>query len=187
MYFEVGVCLFSKMYFDCLFFSFAGNHDGSCVTHDFVHCRHRRPSRADGPATVCAARRRRPSENQPNPKNDMSRLRKRRSTFSASIYFANYRMLIGYKSWPNFLAIRLQAQFIAQSIGQAFQVAYMEFLKANGIEDHSFVKEMDYQEVLNSQEIFGDELQMFAKKELQKEVNFGVLQKKRIQNVVLIC
>ena len=65
----------------------------------------------------------------------------------------------------------LQAQFIAQSIGQAFQVAYMEFLKANGIEDHSFVKEMDYQEVLNSQEIFGDELAMFAKKELQKEVN----------------
>ncbi|XP_045524816.1 uncharacterized protein LOC123714553 isoform X10 [Pieris brassicae] len=63
-----------------------------------------------------------------------------------------------------------EAQFIAQSIGQAFQVAYMEFLKANGIEDHSFVKEMDYQEVLNSQEIFGDELQMFAKKELQKEV-----------------
>lgn len=65
----------------------------------------------------------------------------------------------------------LQAQFIAQSIGQAFQVAYMEFLKANGIEDHSFVKEMDYQEVLNSQEIFGDELQMFAKKEMQKEVS----------------
>ncbi|KAJ0182777.1 hypothetical protein K1T71_002146 [Dendrolimus kikuchii] len=63
-----------------------------------------------------------------------------------------------------------EAQFIAQSIGQAFQVAYMEFLKANGIEDNSFVKEMDYQEVLNSQEIFGDELQMFAKKELQKEV-----------------
>lgn len=63
-----------------------------------------------------------------------------------------------------------QAQFIAQSIGQAFQVAYMEFLKANGIDDHSFVKEMDYQEVLNSQEIFGDELAMFAKKELQKEV-----------------
>lgn len=68
-----------------------------------------------------------------------------------------------------------EAQFIAQSIGQAFQVAYMEFLKANGIEDHSFVKEMDYQEVLNSQEIFGDELQMFAKKEMQKEVIFKFL------------
>ena len=50
-------------------------------------------------------------------------------------------------------------------------MAYMEFLKANGIEDHSFVKEMDYQEVLNSQEIYGDELAMFAKKELQKEVS----------------
>lgn len=69
-----------------------------------------------------------------------------------------------------------QAQFIAQSIGQAFQVAYMEFLKANGIEDHSFVKEMDYQEVLNSQEIFGDELQMFAKKEMQKEVKICIIE-----------
>ncbi|KAH8300935.1 hypothetical protein KR044_005185, partial [Drosophila immigrans] len=63
-----------------------------------------------------------------------------------------------------------EAQFIAQSIGQAFQVAYMEFLKANGIENENLAKEMDYQEVLNSQEIFGDELEIFAKKELQKEV-----------------
>lgn len=46
----------------------------------------------------------------------------------------------------------------------------MEFLKANGIEDSSFVKEMDYQEVLNSQEIFGNELEMFSRKEKQKEV-----------------
>ena len=76
---------------------------------------------------------------------------------------------IEFSTSINFLN-SFQAQFIAQSIGQAFQVAYMEFLKANGIEDHSFVKEMDYQEVLNSQEIYGDELQMFAKKELQKEV-----------------
>ena len=74
-----------------------------------------------------------------------------------------------FSTWPCF--ILFQAQFIAQSIGQAFQVAYVEFLKANGIEDHSFVKEMDYQEVLNSQEIFGNELAMFARKELQKEVS----------------
>ena len=73
--------------------------------------------------------------------------------------------------WTSINFPPLKAQFIAQSIGQAFQVAYMEFLKANGIEDHSFVKEMDYQEVLNSQEIYGDELAMFAKKELQKEVS----------------
>ncbi|UXI14815.1 Reticulocalbin-2 [Sarcoptes scabiei] len=63
-----------------------------------------------------------------------------------------------------------EAQYIAQSIGQAFQVAYMEFLKANGIKDSSFLKEMDYQEVLNSQEIFGDELEMFSKRDKQKEV-----------------
>ncbi|GAB6018767.1 hypothetical protein CHUAL_000436 [Chamberlinius hualienensis] len=78
-----------------------------------------------------------------------------------------------------------EAQFIAQSIGQAFQVAYMEFLKANGIEDHSFVKEMDYQEVLNSQEIYGDELEMFAKKEMQKEVIVPKL-KGEILGVVIV-
>lgn len=32
------------------------------------------------------------------------------------------------------------------------------------------MKELDYQEVLNQQEIMGDELNMFAKKEHQKEV-----------------
>lgn len=64
----------------------------------------------------------------------------------------------------------LQAQLIAQSIGQAFQVAYVEFLKANGIEDPNILREMDYQEVLNSQEIPGEELNMFASKEQQKEV-----------------
>lgn len=64
----------------------------------------------------------------------------------------------------------------------------MEFLKANGIEDHSFVKEMDYQEVLNSQEIFGDELQMFAKKELQKEVyNILYLFNYLILNLFVSC
>lgn len=78
-----------------------------------------------------------------------------------------------------------EAQFIAQSIGQAFQVAYMEFLKANGIEDSSFVKEMDYQEVLNSQEIFGNELEMFAKKDRQKEV-IVPKQKNEILGMVIV-
>jgi hypothetical protein len=63
-----------------------------------------------------------------------------------------------------------EAQLVAQSIGQAFQVAYMEYLKANGIEDMSIMKDLDYQEVLNQQEIMGNELNMFAKKECQKEV-----------------
>ena len=69
-----------------------------------------------------------------------------------------------------YLFVSFQAGLIAQSIGQAFQVAYMEFLKANGIEDTGLMKEMDYQEVLNQQEIFGEELYMFSNKEMQKEV-----------------
>ena len=61
---------------------------------------------------------------------------------------------------------------VAQSIGQAFQVAYLEFLKANGIEDPGLLQEMDYQDVLNQQEIYGEELQLFSNKDYHKEVNF---------------
>ncbi|KRZ60317.1 Protein lin-10 [Trichinella nativa] len=63
-----------------------------------------------------------------------------------------------------------QAQFIAQSIGQAFQVAYMEFLRSRGIDDPTYVKELDYQQVLNSQEIYCDELEMFSNRETQKDI-----------------
>lgn len=63
-----------------------------------------------------------------------------------------------------------QAQLIAQSISQAFQVAYIEFLKANGINDPDLMKEMDYQDVLSQQEIFGEELFLFSNKDMQKEV-----------------
>jgi len=64
----------------------------------------------------------------------------------------------------------LQAQLIAQSIGQAFQVAYAEFLRANGIDDPNLIKDVDYQEVLNQQQIFGEELSLFSSNEKQKEV-----------------
>lgn len=65
----------------------------------------------------------------------------------------------------------LQSQSIAHSIGQAFQVAYVEFLRANGIDDPSFTRDIDYQEVLDQQEMGSEELDRFAKKECQKEVN----------------
>uniref|UniRef100_A0A914I259 Protein lin-10 n=1 Tax=Globodera rostochiensis TaxID=31243 RepID=A0A914I259_GLORO len=68
-----------------------------------------------------------------------------------------------------------ESAFIAQSIGQAFQVAYVEFLRANGIEDPNYLRDIDYQEVLNSQELLGEELEMLARKETQKDV---VLSKK---------
>ncbi|KAL3076704.1 hypothetical protein niasHS_013500 [Heterodera schachtii] len=63
-----------------------------------------------------------------------------------------------------------ESAFIAQSIGQAFQVAYVEFLRANGIEDPNYLRDIDYQEVLNSQELLGEELEMLARKETQKDV-----------------
>jgi len=63
-----------------------------------------------------------------------------------------------------------EAAFIAQSIGQAFQVAYVEFLRANGIDDPTYLRELDYQDVLNAQEMLGEELEMFARKETQKDV-----------------
>ena len=76
------------------------------------------------------------------------------------------------KFWVQGKLISLfQAQLIAQSIGRAFQVSYMEFLKANGIENTGHIREMDYQEVLNQQEIFGEELYLFSNKDMQKEVN----------------
>lgn len=62
-----------------------------------------------------------------------------------------------------------QAQLIAQTIGQAFALAYLEFLKVNGIDD-AHVQEMDYHDVLNSQEIYGDDLMLFSNKECEKEV-----------------
>lgn len=62
-----------------------------------------------------------------------------------------------------------EAQSIAHSIGQAFQVAYVEFLRANGIDDPSLTRDIDYQEVLDQQEIAVEELDRFARKECQKE------------------
>ena len=50
-------------------------------------------------------------------------------------------------------------------------MAYVEFLKANGIDDPSYTRDIDYQEVLNQQEIGSEELDRFSKKECQKEVS----------------
>jgi len=65
-----------------------------------------------------------------------------------------------------------EANFIAQSIGQAFQVAYTEFLRANGIDDPNYLRDIDYQEVLNSQEMMAEELELLARKETQKVIDY---------------
>ncbi|XP_077988452.1 uncharacterized protein LOC144442953 [Glandiceps talaboti] len=76
------------------------------------------------------------------------------------------------------------AQLIAQSIGQAFSIAYLNFLRENGIDDPS-VAEMDYGEVLNSQEIYGDDLMLFSNKECEKEI---LIEKERgeIMGIVIV-
>lgn len=63
-----------------------------------------------------------------------------------------------------------QAQLIAQSIGQAFSVAYQEFLRANGI-DPEDLSQREYSDLLNTQDMYNDDLIHFSKSENCKDVN----------------
>uniref|UniRef100_A0A0N5AX52 Protein lin-10 n=1 Tax=Syphacia muris TaxID=451379 RepID=A0A0N5AX52_9BILA len=104
---------------------------------------------------------------------DLVVLMARRISQSASEEDYNSDDMNGVQSTPKVICHVFEseeASFIAQSIGQAFQVAYVEFLRANGIDDPSYLREIDYQEVLNSQELLGEELEMFSSKETQKDV-----------------
>ena len=50
-------------------------------------------------------------------------------------------------------------------------MAYLEFLKANGVDSPCrHLGDVDYQDVLNQQEVFGEEINLFTNKEMQKEV-----------------
>ena len=55
----------------------------------------------------------------------------------------------------------LQAQQISKAIGQAFNMAYRQFLKTNGI-SHDSVEEAEYCHVLESQKIVGQDLDLLA-------------------------
>lgn len=63
-----------------------------------------------------------------------------------------------------------QAQLIAQSIGQAFSVAYQEFLRANGINPED-LSQKDYSDIISSQEMYNDDLIHFSNSENCKEVS----------------
>ena len=65
-----------------------------------------------------------------------------------------------------------QAQLIAQSIGQAFSVAYQEFLRANGINPED-LSQKEYSDIINTQEMYNDDLIHFSNSENCKEVNRG--------------
>lgn len=66
-----------------------------------------------------------------------------------------------------------QAQLIAQSIGQAFSVAYQEFLRANGINPED-LSQKEYSDIINTQEMYNDDLIHFSNSENCKEVGGSV-------------
>lgn len=74
-----------------------------------------------------------------------------------------------FRSSPNSLVVCLQAQLIAQSIGQAFSVAYQEFLRANGINPED-LSQKEYSDIINTQEMYNDDLIHFSNSENCKEV-----------------
>uniref|UniRef100_A0AAR2KYY3 Amyloid beta precursor protein binding family A member 2 n=1 Tax=Pygocentrus nattereri TaxID=42514 RepID=A0AAR2KYY3_PYGNA len=76
------------------------------------------------------------------------------------------------------------AQLIAQSIGQAFSMAYQEFLRANGINPKD-LSQKDYSDILNTQEMYNDDLIHFSNSENCKELHLEK-QKGEILGVVIV-
>ncbi|KAM9310975.1 amyloid-beta A4 precursor protein-binding family A member 2 isoform 1-T1 [Gastrophryne carolinensis] len=76
------------------------------------------------------------------------------------------------------------AQLIAQSIGQAFSVAYQEFLRANGINPED-LSQKEYSDIINTQEMYNDDLIHFSNSENCKELQVEK-QKGEILGVVIV-
>ncbi|KAJ8347141.1 hypothetical protein SKAU_G00285420 [Synaphobranchus kaupii] len=76
------------------------------------------------------------------------------------------------------------AQLIAQSIGQAFSVAYQEFLRANGINPED-LSQREYSDLLSTQDMYNDDLIHFSKSENCKDVNIAK-QKGEVLGVVVV-
>ncbi|XP_034047750.1 amyloid-beta A4 precursor protein-binding family A member 1-like isoform X2 [Thalassophryne amazonica] len=76
------------------------------------------------------------------------------------------------------------AQLIAQSIGQSFSVAYQEFLRANGI-DPEDLSQREYSDLLNTQDMYNDDLIHFSKSENCRDV-YIEKQKGEIVGVVIV-
>ncbi|XP_036432006.1 amyloid-beta A4 precursor protein-binding family A member 2 [Colossoma macropomum] len=76
------------------------------------------------------------------------------------------------------------AQLIAQSIGQAFSMAYQEFLRANGINPKD-LSQKDYSDILSTQEMYNDDLIHFSNSENCKELLLEK-QKGEILGVVIV-
>ncbi|XP_076875249.1 amyloid-beta A4 precursor protein-binding family A member 1 isoform X3 [Brachyhypopomus gauderio] len=76
------------------------------------------------------------------------------------------------------------AQLIAQSIGQAFSVAYQEFLRANGI-DPDDLSQREYSDLLSTQDMYNDDLIHFSRSENCRDVHIEK-QKGEILGMVIV-
>ncbi|KAL2087379.1 hypothetical protein ACEWY4_016207 [Coilia grayii] len=76
------------------------------------------------------------------------------------------------------------APLIAQAIGQAFTVAYQEFLRINGI-DPQDLSQREYSELMHTQDMFNDDLTHFSKSENCRDV-YIEKQKGEILGVVIV-
>ncbi|XP_015244368.1 PREDICTED: amyloid beta A4 precursor protein-binding family A member 1 [Cyprinodon variegatus] len=76
------------------------------------------------------------------------------------------------------------AQLIAQSIGQAFSVAYQEFLRANGINPED-LSQTEYTDLLSTQDMYNEDLVHFSRSENCKDV-FIEKAKGEILGVVIV-
>lgn len=79
-----------------------------------------------------------------------------------------------YKLSPFFFSpvphLFLQAQVIAQAIGQAFGVAYQQFLQTNGIKA-SDLRPGEYSQYLESQELYNGDLAHFSDSQNLRDVS----------------
>lgn len=73
-----------------------------------------------------------------------------------------------------FLHFSLQAQVVAQAIGQAFGVAYQQFLHENGMKATD-LKPGEYSDYLESQELYNGDLAHFSDSQNIREVWWVVL------------
>lgn len=94
--------------------------------------------------------------------------RRLRCILLLSSYLSQELFLESFSSFS--LSFLSQAQLIAQSIGQSFSVAYQEFLRANGI-DPEDLSQREYSDLLNTQDMYNDDLIHFSKSENCRDVS----------------
>ena len=105
---------------------------------------------------------------------------------SFAFFFLHFVDILGRLNWllllvlftpftPNGCAYLFsQAQVIAQAIGQAFGVAYQQFLQANGIKA-SELRPSEYSDYLGTQELYNGDLVHFSDSDNIREVRLLLL------------